>query len=249
VNGLDVFRDAAAAPAIGPSRAGEIERQMSRLLVPGDVHELRALGVTLPGEHPRTSLSGYFDNVEDLARAAAKIDGYARGVYYTLNPLRPELLSRAPNRIEMGIDCATDGDVIRRRWLPLDFDPVRPKDSNATDDELGTAIERADLAWRQLRRRGWPEPVAALSGNGVHLLYPIDLAPEDTLVRDVLRKLARDLSDARVKLDAAVHNPSRIWKVYGTTPRKGSATSDRPLRPAVLLRGGLASAGGLGDVL
>lgn len=102
--------------------AASIVRQMECVLAPGQVVELRALGLTLPGESPRAVLSGYFDSVPALAEAAAGLDGYARGIYFTLNPLRPELLGRAPNRFDPRARAATDADVLSRRWLPVDLE-------------------------------------------------------------------------------------------------------------------------------
>ena len=42
--------------------------------------------------------------------------------------------------------------------------------------------------------------------------------------------------DDVVGIDTSVHNPARITKVYGTTPRnKGTGTADRPARASKLL--------------
>jgi len=230
-----------AAPATAPilDVAGSIERAMRVLVAPGQVVELRALGVTLPGQPARAVLAGYFDDVAAFARAAADLDGFARGIYWTLNPLTPACLSRAPNRLAAGARAACDEDVLARRWLPLDLDPVREPNTNATEDELAAAIERADLVWRELRKR-WPgeEPVAMLSGNGTHLLYRYDAPADDAeTVRDLLRQLSREFSDDTVKLDPAVSNASRIWKVPSTLARKGPASPLRPYRRAAFLGG------------
>ncbi len=226
----------AAAHALAYDVETGIARQMSALLIPGDVHELRALGVTLPGETPRAALSGFYDNVAALARDAASLDGWARGIYFTLNPLVPEALRRAPNRLDRRCIAANDADVLRRRWLPIDLDPVRPKDTNATDEELAAAVARGDEVWSELRRKGWPEPVSAISGNGAHLLFPCDLPRDDNgAIRNLLGALSKRFSDDRVKLDPSVSNPSRIWKLYGTLTCKSEPVPDRPRRRAVIL--------------
>lgn len=41
----------------------------------------------------RGTVSGYFDNLEQLARAAYEADGTAPGIYVTLNPVNPDLLA------------------------------------------------------------------------------------------------------------------------------------------------------------
>jgi hypothetical protein len=62
------------------------------------------------------------------------------------------------------------------------------------------------------------------SGNGWHLLYPLDL-PNDKqtkeVVKGVLDGLASMFDDEKVKIDTAVHNASRITRLYGTMNRKG----------------------------
>jgi hypothetical protein len=89
-----------------------------------------------------------------------------------------------------------------------------------------------------LRDQGWAEPVAGDSGNGYHLLYPVDL-PNDAeslgLVRGVLEALSFRFSDGAVSVDTTTCNAARIWKLYGTTARKGDSTEDRPHRPSRLL--------------
>lgn len=45
-------------------------------------------------------------------------------------------------------------------------------------------------------------------------------------------RLAETCAEQGVVFDSTVRNPSRIWRVYGTVNRKGSATIDRPHRTA-----------------
>jgi hypothetical protein len=221
----------AAAPDLDVSAL--IERDMRRVIRDGEVHELRALGVAGSPEH--YVRSGYYNNVSDLARDAASLDGKARGIYFTLNPLRPECLDRSPNRLGAR-RMAKDVDVLRRRWCPLDFDPVRGKGTNATDDEIALAMDRADEVWRWLRdEKNWPKPVAAFSGNGWHLLFPLDDEPGDDDVRLTLRTLSERFTGDKVVLDRSVHNPARIWKVYGTLACKGPTSIDRPYRRSCVL--------------
>jgi len=87
-----------------------------------------------------------------------------------------------------------------------------------------------------LAAEGWPEPLMADSGNGGHLLYPVDLPTDDGgLVRRVLAALAFRFDDDTVAIDQSVCNPARIWKLYGTVARKGDSTPDRPHRLARIL--------------
>ncbi len=121
----------------------------------------------------------------------------------------------------------------------MDFDPVRPSGVSATDAEKKAARQRALEAREFLREIGWPEPVVGDSGNGYHLLYRIEL-PNDResleLVKGTLEALAFRFSDRAVEVDTTTCNAARIWKLYGTTARKGDDTEDRPHRRSRLLQ-------------
>ena len=195
----------------------EFWRAVRALTKPGDVTELRAL-------KNGTTAAGYFDNPAALSREAATLDGQGFTVYITANPTNPALLARAENKIKRPLREATsDKDVLRRRWLLVDFDPERPAGISSTDEEKWAALERARAVHRHLEEQGWPEPVEGDSGNGAHLLYPLNL-PNDAesreLVRGVLEALSFKFSDERVKVDITTSNAARIWKLYGTTPAR-----------------------------
>jgi len=211
----------------------EIRRAIEALFEPGDVVELRAL-------KDRTTASGYFDEHEELAEQAASLDGRGFAVYVTLNPPKPALLSRAHNRLKHHPKATTsDADILRRRWLPVDFDPVRPADVSSTDEEKRAALLRAREVRDHLRDQGWPEPILGDSGNGAHLLYRVDL-PNDResqeLVKGILEALAFRFSDEVVMVDTSPCNAARIWKCYGTVARKGDNTEVRPHRTSRLLK-------------
>ena len=110
-----------------------------------------------------------------------------------------------------------DGDVVRRRWLPIDADPVRPAGISATDAEHAAALARVDRIAEDLGNEGWPVPVKLDTGNGGWLLYPIDLpAADGGLVAAVLATLSARYSDDAVRIDTSVHNPARISRLAGT---------------------------------
>jgi hypothetical protein len=218
--------------------SGEIQRALATLFPNGGVIELRALTDYLVH-------SGYFDNLDMLAEKAANLDTLPEvaGIYVTLNTVDPALLSRRANRVKMNLgrkdSTTSDADVVRRRWFPVDLDPVRPSGVSSTDEEHQTAIVRAaEIAAYLGREQGWPAPIMADSGNGAHLLYRIDLPNDDEsmdLVKGGLTVLDTLFSEGSVSVDAANFNAARIWKLYGTTSRKGDNTSDRPHRQACLL--------------
>jgi hypothetical protein len=87
-----------------------------------------------------------------------------------------------------------------------------------------------------LTGEGWPEPIHADSGNGAHLLYRVDLPADDGgLIERCLKALAARFNSDMVHVDQSVHNPARIWKLYGTQAGKGDSTTDRPHRMAKII--------------
>jgi hypothetical protein len=215
----------------------EITKALQSILVPGQVTELRALDAIVSGDRRHQTFSGYFDNAQDFAKAAASILT-AKAIYFIPNPIKPDLLARAANRIRpAGKDPTTsDRDIAGRSWLLIDLDPERPAGISATDAEHQAALDRAKQIRAELRAAGWPEPIIADSGNGGHLMYRIDLPAEDGgLVQRCLEALAAEFSDDLVKVDTSVHNPARIWKTPGTLARKGDDTPDRPHRLACII--------------
>ena len=153
--------------------------------------------------------------------------GAYRGLYCTLNPVQ-----------NVKGKAASDLDVVCRRWMLIDCDPVRPAESSAKEAEHQAALDRCTAIRAWLTDQGWPSPVVADSGNGGHLLYRLDLpnTQETTgLIRGCLQSLKVRFSDAVVVVDTAVSNPSRITKLYGTVSRKGSNTEDRPWRRSLLI--------------
>ena len=217
--------------------SGEIRRTVE-LLAPDGVVEVRALadGVT----H-----SGYFDDYERLARAVEALDAdpSVAGIYVTLNTPNPALLARRANRIKLRLsrkDATTaDADIIRRRWFPIDIDPVRPSGVSSTDEEHDAALSAAERIAGYLAEQGFAEPIRADSGNGAHLLYRIDLANDEvatSLVKGALATLDALFSNDVITVDTANYNAARIWKLYGTLSRKGDSTEERPHRRAKVLK-------------
>ena len=120
-----------------------------------------------------------------------------------------------------------------RRWLLVDTDPVRPSGISSTDEELEKAHQKSLGIWKFLKDEGFPEPVAALSGNGYHLLYRCEVLvskESDETFKRFLQALAQQFDDDWVKVDQTVFNRARICKLYGTMAKKGSDTPERPWR-------------------
>jgi hypothetical protein len=219
---------------------------MSAMFDPTNVVELRAVY-----KGKKRTDAGYFDGEhwQELANEAARMNVAGAAVYVNLNQIDAQLLGRYCNRVEQfAAATATDANVIRRKWLLLDFDPVRPKDTSATDVQLEAAHQKARECAKCLKDAAWPDPLAGQSGNGWHLLYPLDL-PNDTesrdLVKGALTGLAAQFDDAVVTVDQTVFNAGRITKLFGTVANKGDHTSLSPWRLSRLVsnpvRGGVVT--------
>jgi len=216
---------------------GLLRDAVSLLAGPGQIVEVRALT-------DQFTHSGYFSDPAALVRAVEPLDAdnSVHGIYVTLNAVNPALLSRRANRIKMRLgkkdSTTSDADILRRHWLPIDIDPLRPSGVSSTDEEHGLALAKVEEVARWMVGLGFPDPVRADSGNGAHLLYRIDLPNDEAatvLVKSCLATLDALFSDDRVTVDTANFNAARIWKLYGTISRKGDSTPERPHRRSRIL--------------
>jgi len=215
-----------------------VTETLKRIFSPGDVFEIRALEATRQGDRRPHTESGYFDYAHiDAVGAAVKQLSFAKGVYYTPNPVLPSLLARAANRIRaVRMEPTTkDEEIVARRWLLVDCDPVRPAGISSTDEEHELAHARARELRDGLSSMGWPQPIYCDSGNGAQLLYRIDLPRDDAgLVKRVLEVFATT-DDDKVKVDQSVSNPARIWRLPGTMNCRGDHIPNRPHRLAQVI--------------
>lgn len=207
---------------------------------PDSVVEVRILDATISGDNWPRNYFGYFNDAAKMVEELRIVRSH-KGCYFVLNPVLPELLARAANRIKRAGkgDATTDLQIVRRAWLPVDCDAVRPAGISSSDQEHKAAITRAEEIVAFLREHGWPEPTIASSGNGAHLLYPIDLPVDDGgLVKRVLETIAQQFPDDGTAIDTKVFNPSRLWKMYGSLVCKGDSIPERPHRMARVIAWG-----------
>lgn len=212
---------------------GQIRRTLAILAEPRQTIELR-----IPGLQGKRTDSGYFNDVDKLAAAAADYENRAEGIYITVNPVQPALLARSSNRVrDYAKQTTSDRDIMRRRWIFVDFDPVRPAGISSSDEENTAALERARACRERLTQRHIPT-VLANSGNGAHLLIPIDWPNDDSstaLIKEFLLLLDSKFSDERVKVDTGMVGASHLIKLYGTMARKGDSVPERPHRRSAIL--------------
>lgn len=212
---------------------------------PGEVYEFRVPKPKRGG--PRRFwgvVAGYFDDPDAVARELSAITGQdASGVYCSLDPVLPDLLARAYNRlIQTEITTADDEVPVLRRLL-VDVDARHPRGVCATDAERDAAVALRDEVRGFLTTElGWPGPEKILrTGNGAALHYLLEDLPNIivnvALLRRCLEALAtlfgsRD-SEAMAFVDPTTFNPSRLTRVPGTVNALGDGTAARPWRLAV----------------
>ena len=216
----------------------EIIRALRLWFQSGDVFEVRVLdAVTADWMRPHME-SGYFDyeHIPDAADAIGKLRSY-RGAYATVNPVNPDLLARACNRIRSITKEPTtaDSDIAERRWLLVDCDPKRATGISSSDSEHDAALSMACKIRNGLAASGWPTPILQDSGNGMQMMYRINLpAVDNELVKRCIAGIAT-AGDNAVDIDTTVHNPARIWRIPGTMNCKGDSVPSRPHRMAKIL--------------
>jgi len=193
-----------------------VARALGILIQPGTRFEIRGH----PTRSPRVC-----DTIEQGVEAARSYAG-SEATWYTINACRPDL-----------DHYANEADIIARRWLLVDVDPIRPDKSNATEAEKQNAL---DVAYAILQHhsagRGWPSPLIVDSGNGIHLLWQCDL-PADKLTKQIIKGwitgLARFQGEHTI-IDRLFRN-SQLAKLPGTWARKGPHSEERPHRKCELL--------------
>ena len=205
----------------------EIRKGTQQINPEGDLFEVRIIGKGKP-------ISGYFKDVDTLLEKLKTIDLRNMNVYVTLNQISDDLFSRIQSETFVaGANATHDNEVVGYKYLFIDLDPKRAAGISSSDEELKEAYNLASKVYEYLKRLGFEEPVKAVSGNGAHLLYRIQLANTSEnveLVKKCLNALSMMFDNDKVSVDTANFNPSRICKLYGSLAQKGKNTEKRPFR-------------------
>lgn len=205
-----------------------LKKALNILKPDGELFEVRVL-------QDKRVLSGYFTDVDTLLLKLKTVELDNANVFYTLNRIDPDCYSRQQkDKFLVAKNTTSDNDITAYEWMLIDLDPVRKTGISSTKEEYGYAQEcakriRAYLEGELL----FPHPIEAFSGNGFHLLYPVNLANNKenvTLIERCLKALALMFSDDKVEVDTSVFNPARISKLYGTRAHKGADSGKRPHR-------------------
>lgn len=214
----------------------EIKKTLAILKPNNALYEIRIL-------KGKTNYSGYFKGTDNLEEQFGKLNLHGENVniFYTLQVIDEACYSREQReRFRQNSKTSTsDNDILAYNWILVDLDPKRKTDVSSTDDELNHARKTAERIVWYLKSIGFRSPVIAQSGNGVHLMYGINLInnPENVkLIEGCLKALAYLFNDEFVDIDIKVFNPSRISKLYGTIAQKGADTPERPHRMSKLIK-------------
>jgi putative DNA primase/helicase len=215
-----------------------------KFLHPGDeVFEICLISPTQDKSHywegrafgAKKIVAGWFRDKDKAAALVSQIN--AEGIYLTLNPCKEALLARAHERLKANVARSSDKEMAGIRNLLIDLDPKRPSGISSTDNEHEMAMLFAMQLKTDLVGAGWPAPLVGDSGNGAHLIFPLDLenTPENAeLLKQVLgalgQRYAVKLAELGLDLDGKNFNPARLSKLYGTQTHKGDHTRERPHR-------------------
>lgn len=206
-------------------------RQAIKCLKPNnELFEIRMIG---KGNKKRV-ISGYFTDADTLIKQFDTIDPRGLNMYITINKVNDGCYSREQHDCFRQTDLTThDNEIDSYEWLFIDLDPKRVSDVSSTETELEYAKELADKVYIYMKSLGFQEPLRALSGNGHHLLYKIDIpntVESKKLIERCLVNLSSMFDNDKVKIDIINHNQARVCKLYGTLAQKGSNTKTRPHR-------------------
>ena len=192
--------------------------------------------------------SGYFTNADTAIKAlqdfrpewnARTKTAKAANIFITLNPINMSCYSRKQHDcfIENVQPTTKDNEITALHWLLIDLDPKRMSGVSSSEEELKLAKAKARTIHDFLSDRGFKEPIRAMSGNGIHLVYRFDVpnTVENVAVfENALKVLSEKFSDDEVEVDTTVFNPARICKLWGTIAQKGATTPERPHRKAYI---------------
>lgn len=182
--------------------------------------------------------SGYFLGADILIKELSGLNLNDSNVYITLNQIHEGCYCRKQRDhfIESkgkSAPSTSENDVIAFRWFLVDLDPVRPSGISSSDAELSHSKQIALKVIEFMKGIGFENPIVALSGNGVHLLYRINEAATDDnkqMLAECLKAVNAECSDDVIKIDSVNFKKAQVCKLYGTLAQKGTNTPERPFR-------------------
>lgn len=213
----------------------EIKKAITTIKGDDRVFEIRIIN-----KRSKIPITGYFKSADKAVESLKKQNLEGTNVYIVLNAIDEACYSRVQRDKFMALDTATsDTDIKAREWILVDIDPVRPKDTSSTQEQLDKALKKCGAVHNFLLEQGFPRPIVGFSGNGYHLLYKLKLQNNKEnadLLKKFLMALDELFSDDENKIDKVNFNASRVCKLYGTLAQKGLNTDERPHRMSKIIK-------------
>ncbi|NOJ81589.1 hypothetical protein [Myxococcus xanthus] len=221
-----------ATPAPNPEAIRATRRWLAHA-----AHGVSEVRVIRPGGGGVVGL-GFFDDEDAFVTACVEANA-AGNVYVGIQPRPRRLLELAPNVLRPLKNGAGSKDIEVVTATVLDLDPVRPKDTASTEDELAVALQAAEEAAAWCEGQGLVRPRLMMSGNGAQLWFALAPLPLEGEARERVQaglkafeaEVRARFQSGRVHVDS-IHDVARIIKVVGTVSRKGDGTGERPHRVA-----------------
>lgn len=205
----------------------ELRKAIQVLKPNNQLFEVRIIGQQKP-------ISGYFKDADTLIAALDMVDVRNTNLYMTINQVNESCFARKQSeRFMKGTNTTNDTEIDGYKFLFVDIDPKRPTGISSSNAEYKASCNKASRVCKYMESLGFEKPIKAISGNGAHLLYRVNLKNDEgnrRLVEKCLKALALLFDDDVVSIDTSNFNPSRICKLYGTMAQKGANTKERPHR-------------------
>lgn len=179
--------------------------------------------------------SGIFDNIDEIVKA---IVPYTNdwNVYYTINRLPDDVrgLPQYNKIIVRPKQTCNDNMMLARDYVCIDLDSRRLSGTNATDEQVGFTMKKANEVYQYLLNVGFNPPQVVFSSNGVHLYIRcamINNEKNTKLVKRFLQALSMMFTDEHTDVDEKVFNCARIMRLPSTYSCKGNTMdASRPQR-------------------
>lgn len=179
--------------------------------------------------------SGIFDNIDEIVKA---IVPYTNdwNLYYTINRLPDDVrgLPQYNKIIVRPKQTCNDNMMLARDYVCIDLDSRRLSGTNATDEQVGFTMKKANEVYQYLLNVGFNPPQVVFSSNGVHLYIRcamINNEKNTKLVKRFLQALSMMFTDEHTDVDEKVFNCARIMRLPSTYSCKGNTMdASRPQR-------------------
>lgn len=186
--------------------------------------------------------SGYFKSFDNLCQQLAPFTEMDdEQIYFVMNEISRDCYARPQCERFVNSPKATtkDDEIVSRRWILCDFDPVRLPNISSSPEQFEFAHKKAQEVYRYLKEDcGFEDMVVAISGSGWHVLIPVKIPcsdETDKIIKDFYTYMGSKFSDDKVEYDVKVYNRSRITKLYSVISKKGANLPSNPWRQSKIV--------------